>query len=121
MAANPAMIAAINAVDGVIDCYRDVGAVDYRLYSQDAQPVVAGAVAIVNRDLLTDPNTFLNCIGLRPQTALEDGQGGGGIQPCFYTYATSLEGDTFDILYAGTDLEICQVFCRALPACPGHP
>lgn len=122
LSAQPGMIAAIIFVDSVSDCYQQAGAVAYRLYSKSDMPVVAGAVAIINRDLLTDPNLFLRCTGLAPQAAgAEEGQGGGGIQPCTHTYATEIEDDTFDILYAGTDLEICQEFCRALPNCTGHP
>lgn len=115
-----AATAAIEAVDQVIGCYQNVGAVAARGYSKDDLPVVAGVVAIVNRDLLTDPQTFLSCVGLAavPESAQ---QGGGGLVPCAFAYSTELEGDTFDMLYAGTDLEICQAFCRALPNCTGHP
>lgn len=120
MSLNPAMIAAIAAVDQVIDCYRDVGAVDFRLYSKDDFPTVAGVVAITNRDLLLDPQTFLRCVGLDQATGAGEGQGGGVIQPCFHSYSPVIEDDTFDIIYAGTDLEICQAFCGALPECAGH-
>ena len=114
--------AAIEAVDRVAACYQDVGAVAARGYSKTDLQIVAGVVAVINRDLLTDPQTFLRCVGLAQQpTALGEGQGGGGMVPCAYAYSTEISGDTFDILYAATDQEACQAFCRALPACTGHP
>jgi len=116
-----AATAAIEAVDRVVGCYQEIGAVAARGYSKDALPIVAGVVAIVNRDLLTDPQTFLACVGLA-QPDMESGQqGGGGLVPCGFSYSTELEGDTFDMLYAGTDIEVCQAFCRSLPNCVGHP
>lgn len=113
--------AAIAIVDGIADCYQDVGAVAASAYSKDALPIVAGVVAVANRDLLLNPQTFLACVASAQQPrALADGQGGGGMQPCGYSYTTEINGETFDFLYAGTDLEICQVFCRSLPNCTGH-
>lgn len=113
--------ATIGVVDRVIDCYQDIGAVAAAGYSKDALPIVAGVVAVSNRDLLTDPRTFLACVGLAQQPqALGEGQGGGGLQPCGYSYSMDIQGQTYDFLYAGTDLEICQVFCSALPGCTGN-
>jgi hypothetical protein len=113
--------AAIAAVDSVVGCYQDVGAVAAGGYSKDALPIVAGVVAVANRTLLLNPQTFLACIsGAQPRQALADGQGGGGLQPCAASYTTVINGETFDFLYAGTDLEICQAFCRSLPSCTAH-
>ncbi len=113
--------AVIEMIDRVAGCYQDIGAVAAQGYSKTALPIVAGVVAVANRDLLTDPQTFLSCVGLAQQpAALSEGQGGGGMVPCAFAYSTQIEGDTFDILYAGTDIEICQAFCRSLPGCTGH-
>jgi len=113
--------AVIALVDDVADCYQDMGAVAASGYSKDALPIVAGVVAVANRSLLLNPQTFLACItrAQQPQGLME-GQGGGGLQPCSYSYSTVINGETFDFLYAGTDLEICQAFCRSLPGCTGH-
>lgn len=113
--------AVIAMVDSVADCYQEMGAVAASGYSKDALPIVAGVVAVANRNLLLNPQTFLACItrAQQPQGLME-GQGGGGLQPCAYSYSTVINGETFDFLYAGTDLEICQAFCRSLPACTGH-
>lgn len=114
--------AVIAIVDNVAACYQDIGAVAASGYSKDALPIVAGVVAVANRDLLLNPQTFLACVtsAQQPRT-LMDGQGGGGLQPCGFSYTTQINGETFDFLYAGTDLEICQAFCRSLPGCTGHP
>lgn len=116
-------VAAIEMVDRVAGCYQDLGVVAAAGYSKDALPIIAGVVAVSNRDRLLDPQTFLACIGLaqQPQSFMADGQGGGGMQPCSYSYSVEIAGDTYDFLYAGTDLEICQAFCRSLPSCTGHP
>ncbi len=113
--------AVIAMIDDVAGCYQDMGAVAASGYSKDALPIVAGVVAVANRNLLLNPQTFLACItrARQPQGLLE-GQGGGGLQPCAHSYSTVINGETFDFLYAGTDLEICQAFCRALPGCTGH-
>lgn len=113
--------AVIALVDRVADCYQEIGAVAARGYSKEALPIVAGVVAVANRDLLLDPQTFLACVGLAQQpSALGEGQGGGGLQPCAHAYSTQVDSSTFDILYAGTDIEICQAFCGALPGCTAH-
>lgn len=117
----PEMIAVVNVVDRVADCYRDAGAIGYRLYSKESNPVIAGAVAIANRDLLTNPQMLLQCTGLAPAPqAQAEGQGGFLPQPCTASYNADISGDTFMILYAGTDIEICQAFCRALTNCAAH-
>ncbi len=114
--------AVIAVVDNVAACYQDIGAVAASGYSKDALPIVAGVVAVANRDLLLNPQTFLACVSSAQQRSLmADGQGGGGMQPCGFSYTTEINGETFDFLYAGTDLEICQAFCRSLPGCTGHP
>lgn len=113
--------AVIAVVDNVAGCYQDIGAVAASGYSKDALPIVAGVVAVANRDLLMNPQTFLACVTqAQQQRTLMDGQGGGGMQPCGASYTTEINGETFDFLYAGTDLEICQAFCRSLPGCTAH-
>jgi hypothetical protein len=114
--------AAIAVVDRVAECYQNIGAVAAAGYSRADLPIVAGVVAVANRDLLMNPQTFLACVSsAQQQRALLDGQGGGGMQPCGFSYTTEINGETFDFLYAGTDIEICQQFCRSLPNCTGHP
>jgi hypothetical protein len=114
-------LGAITVIDRVADCYQNQGVVAGSGYARTDLPIVAGFVAIANRDRLLNPQTFLACIGLaQQQGAMAEGQGGGGLTPCAFSYSTQLSGSTFDILYAGTDVEICQAFCRSLPGCTGH-
>lgn len=107
--------AAIGVVDRIASCYRDIGVLDASGYSQDALPVVAGVVAVVNRSQLTNPANFLNCVGVRDQGVMADP--GPGMQPCTNAYTTELQGDTYDIIYAATDSELCNLFCASLPNC----
>jgi hypothetical protein len=113
--------AAIAVIDRVADCYQDIGAIAASAYTKDDLPIVAGVVAVANRTLLTDPRTFLACISSAQQPQALDGQGGGGMTPCAAAYTQEIQGSTFDFIYAGTDLEICQQFCRSLPGCTAHP
>lgn len=113
--------AAIAVIDRVADCYQNIGAIAASAYTKDALPIVAGVVAVANRTLLTDPRTFLACVGAAQQPQALDGQGGGGMTPCAAAYTLDIQGSTFDFIYAGTDIEICQQFCRSLPGCTAHP
>lgn len=110
----------VQIVDRVGDCYRNEGAVDFRFYTNKQFAAVAGLVVVANRNVLLDPNTFLRCTGLIPNTAASEGQGGGSLQPCAHAYSTVIGGDTFDIAYVASDTMACQDFCAGLPACTGH-
>jgi hypothetical protein len=113
--------AAIAVVDSVADCYQNIGAIAASAYTKDDLPIVAGVVAVANRTLLLDPRTFLACVsGAQQQQGLL-GQGGGGMTPCAAAWTQEIQGSTFDFIYAGTDIQICQQFCRALPGCTANP
>ncbi len=63
LSGHPELAALIEAVDGVFECYRESGAVDTRIYSDEAFPLSSGAVAIANRNLMTSPRTLFRCVG----------------------------------------------------------
>ncbi len=113
---HPELAATLTAVDAIVGCYQQVGAVRARLYSNQASPLSAGTVAIADRKALLDPANLFKCVapnvGLQAQSVK--------IQPCSANYTLSLDGDEFYILYAGTTLEICQAFCTNLEGCTAH-
>ena len=112
----PELAATLTAVDAIVGCYQQVGAVRARLYSNQASPLSAGTVAIADRNALLDPANLFRCvrpnIGFQAQSVK--------IQPCAANYTLSRDGDEFYILYAGTTLEICQAFCANLEGCTAH-
>jgi hypothetical protein len=112
---NPVLAAAIAQIDGMISCYRSVGAVAARVYAENnitgvfqGQIPKVGALAIINQDRLV--NNFLSCAlggGARAQ--------GGGLQPCSGTGTFTADGETLHYIYAASDPALCALFVGALP------
>lgn len=118
MAAQPELTAVVAAVDGIVTCYQDAGAVRSRLYSRQDNPLSAGVVAIADRDALLNPLNLFKCVGMNLDGASASVS---SIQPCKASYTLSRDGNEFYIIYAGTTLEICQAFCSNLEGCTAHP
>ena len=115
---NPALAAAAFAVEQIVDCYQDVGAVQGRLYSNQESPLSAGAVAIADRNALLDPQNLFKCVA----PAIPDaGAGVPEIKPCTASYTLAKDDNEFYIAYVGTTEEICRAFCAALEGCTAHP
>lgn len=115
LAGQPELAATLTVVDAVIGCYQQVGAVRARVYSQETAPLIAGVVAIADRNVLTDPVNLFRCVApnVLSQPKVQ-------FQPCKATYTLKRQDDEFYILYAGTTLEICQAFCSRLEGCTAH-
>jgi hypothetical protein len=116
LAGQPELAALLVAVDNVVGCYQQVGAVRARIYSSQAEPLSAGTVAIADRNALLDPVNLFKCVVPKKgnQTLAVT------IQPCTANYTLTKDGNEFYILYAGTTLEICQAFCSNLEGCTAH-
>lgn len=113
LAGQPELAATIAAVDGVISCYQQVGAVRARVYSKADAPLTAGTVAIADRNALLDPLNLFNCL-LAPRGPES------GFEPCTASYTLSRDDNEFYIVYAGTTGEMCQLFCSQLEGCTAH-
>ncbi len=95
---------AMNRLQSMADCYREVGAVDARIYTQlnISQPVI-GALAIVNQDRMTE--NLLNCaIGGSAQTRTTEPQ------PCVGSGTFTANNDTYHYIYAASDQVLCTSF-----------
>jgi hypothetical protein len=112
----PELAVTLTAVDAIIGCYQQVGAVRARVYSSQASPLSAGAVAIADKKALLDPANLFRCVAPSLRTQAQAVK----IEPCKASYTLTRDGDEFYILYAGTTLEICQTFCRNLEGCTAH-
>lgn len=108
---NPLVEAAIDRIDGMMQCYQDVGAVAARVYTQvdigqlvQGQTPKIGALAVINEDRLRD--NFLACSvgdqgGLFAQSA--------AVQPCGGSGTTTRNGQTIHYIYAATAPEVCSL------------
>lgn len=118
LAGQPELALAIAAVDQVIGCYQEVGAVKARAYSDQNAPLSAGIVAVGDRNELLDPANLFKCVA----PAIPDGAQPDmpPIQMCSASYTLAREDNKFYIIYAGTTEEICTTFCTALEGCEEH-
>jgi hypothetical protein len=107
----PELAALIAGVNGLVSCYQKAGAIQGRTYVNKADVTQAGVVVIINRNAVTDPNTFLGCV--LPEAGLRAAQ----IQPCGKTYILDRDNNQFYIGYAATNPQVCQAFCSALQGC----
>ena len=112
----------VTQIDGMIQCYQNVGAAAARIYlPQNAVDVAgqlasgtipsAGVVAIINQDRLV--NNFLSCAlggGLQAFSAQA-----AQPQPCAASGTFTANGQTMHYLYAATTPDLCAAFDASLP------
>jgi hypothetical protein len=115
-AANPELIPVIQRVETSASCYQNVDAVALRTYTDKTFPLYAGIVAIVDRNALTDPANFLNCVikPRGPQTAQTT------LEACAKTYTLKKNDNEFYIAYLATTPQMCETFCSKLEGCTGQ-
>jgi hypothetical protein len=118
LSGQPQLAGTIAAVDQIVQCYQEVGAVRARVYNSQADPLLAGAVAIADRNAVRDPANFFRCVSPVPGP---QARAAGGFEPCTANYTLEKETNAFYILYAGTKPELCQAFCSRLEGCTVHP
>lgn len=112
-AAHPELAGLIAGINNLLTCYQNSGAIQGRTYVNKADVFKAGIVVVVNRNAVSDPTTFINCVvppsarSLRPAT----------LQPCAKAYTLNTANNQYYIGYAATDPEVCQAFCSALQGC----
>lgn len=116
LSGNPELAVMLAGVDRIVTCYQQVGAVRARIYSHQAQPLSAGAVAIADKKALLDPANFFKCVAPNVRMGAQSAQ----IEPCTANYTLQKDGNEFYILYAGTTQEICRAFCQNLEQCMAH-
>lgn len=105
---NVPLAGAIAKLDGMIQCYKSVGAVSARVYTEQNVTLVGipkiGALAVVNTTRLG--RNFLQC-------ALNTGvsaQAVGEIQPCGGSGQKIVNNETLEYVYAATAPELCALF-----------
>jgi len=118
LAGQPELALAVAAVDQVIGCYQEMGAVKARVYSNQESPLSAGIVAIGDRNELLDPQNLFKCVAPAiPDAGQPDMP---PIQMCAASYTLERDDNEFYVIYAGTTEEVCLTFCAALEGCEEH-
>jgi hypothetical protein len=119
---NLAGIGLVTQIDGMIQCFQNVGAAAARIYvPTDAVTVAgqvtqgqlpsAGVVAIINQDRLV--NNFLSCAISGSGQAFS--AQAAEPQPCASSGTFTSNGQTLHYLYAATTPDLCAAFDAALP------
>jgi hypothetical protein len=109
---NPAVAAAIQRIDTLISCYRNVGAVAARVYTPTTyditNPVIpgVGAVAVINEDRIA--NNFLACA--TSPTGDSFSAQSAEFEPCISSGSFTAGNETLYYIYAGTTPDLCNAF-----------
>ena len=109
--------ASVQAVDGLLTCYEKAGAIVGQAYVNKTNPLYAGLIIIVNKNVLTNPQTFLSCLAPKTLLSAPNGSTTTQIQPCTHAYTLNQNGNTFYIAYIGTNSQVCASFCSGLQGC----
>jgi hypothetical protein len=117
-AANPELIPLVQRVEASLTCYQGLGAVALRTYTDKTFPLSAGIVAIIDRNALTNPTNFANCVMGRAQAA--EAATAPTIDPCVKNYTLKKDNNEFYIAYIATTKEMCTAFCSKLEGCTGQ-
>lgn len=120
LASRPDLAAALKTTDSISNCYQESGAVRGRAYSNDQEPLEAGAVVIGDRNQLLSLETLAKCI-LGPAAENQVSIASIEIEPCTKSYQLNKENNQFFIAYVGTTPNICQAFCSQLEGCEAAP
>jgi hypothetical protein len=101
---------ALGKLDDIIQCYRNVGAVAARVYTEtniintiNGNPKI-GVLAVINTTRLQ--RNLLQCVLNTGPSA----QAEGGVEPCGGSGGFQVSGEDLQYLYAATTPELCQTF-----------
>jgi hypothetical protein len=106
-------VAVTGAVEGFVDCYRDVGAFDARLHIQNINlseglAPTAGVVGVINQSRVL--SNFVSCAN--PMGGAASAQGLSLFNPCANTGSFTAEGESFSYFYAATNTPLCQAYAQ---------
>jgi hypothetical protein len=106
---NLALAGAIAKLDGLIQCYQSVGAIDAKVYTEQNMSTTGipkiGALAVVNTTRLG--KNFLQCAS---SFGGASAQAVGEIQPCAGSGSFKVNNEDLEYVYAATVPELCATF-----------
>lgn len=117
LSGNPGLTAAIAVIDGLIECYENVGAIAAGIYTRQldsllqGQGLSVGALAVINQERLA--RNFLACA--LPESDLFSAQA-ETMEPCSGSGALLIANEHIHYLYAATDPQLCQAFQKHFDA-----
>ena len=111
--ANPALITLIDKAQGTLACLQQTGAAAVRTYTDKTFPLSAGFVAIIDRNAITNPANWQQCLTGPANPSAQ----AVTLQPCATTYTLKKGDNEFYIAYVATTAEMCQAFCSRLEGC----
>ncbi len=114
---NPVAAALIAQIDGMIDCYKNVGALAAKAYVQadiasvmDGNVPMFGAMAVINQDRIIN-NAIPCALGAGVQRSQADSP-----RPCASSGSFTVDGETLYYLYAASSQTLCSMFQSAIPS-----
>lgn len=104
----------VKTVEKLFDCYKKAGAFAAGAYVNTANPILIGTTLIINKSVVTNPQTLIGCFNeTKPQ---DNGLGGGqSAGPCAFLYDFPYDNKTFTAFVAGSDSQVCTALCSSLP------
>jgi hypothetical protein len=112
-AANPLLIPLIEKAQGSLACLQQIGAMAVRTYTDKTFPLSAGFVAIIDRNAVTNPANWQQCLTGQPKVGTQ----AVTLQPCAATFTLKKDSNEFYIAYMATTVELCQALCSRLEGC----
>lgn len=103
--------AMIKLLDGLATCYHNAGAFDSAVYYNTSNPLLAGAMLVINDSVISNPSVLISC--LHPATGAASVQ---DVQVCTRHYQLIKNGSTYEVLVAAADPSVCALFLGAIQA-----
>jgi hypothetical protein len=83
------------------------------VYTDKTFPLSAGFVAIIDRNAVTTPANWQQCLTGQPRASAQ----AVTLQPCATTFTLKKDNNEFYIAYVATTVELCQALCSRLEGC----
>lgn len=112
LSSDPRLSAVAEIISSVGICAQEQGAVNWRVYVREDDPMAAGVIIIASQRQSTNPEVILGC------TAGSFFAPPEGLSPCSTSYSYQTADDTFYVMYGASKEEVCQTFQAALPPAP---
>lgn len=99
--------AAVNRITTLVECFRDVGAVDFKGYAS-VQEAGGGVVIIINTTRVS--NNLLSCISQTFGGRNSGPSAQSAFEPCVKNGTFTVQDNNFTYLYVGTTPTLCSSF-----------
>jgi hypothetical protein len=108
--------AGVVVADRVAGCFQTAGAYEAQFYINTSNPLLSGAVVVINKSVLANPQTLLGCLNPSRPPGVDGVQ--AVIDPCVTTFETTKNNQSLLVTIAGTNPTVCTLLCSATEGCP---